>query len=115
MGPTPELAAFFRRINGNLRPVGLEEGGWRFKAIFEEGAPPKVAALAELENLHRPGDTFQVSRSAVIWFGDVVGAAFDAVLMIEEHDAMERFRLAGQRVLDSHRPRTRPIAAFREK
>ncbi len=110
--PIP-LATDPERVRAMLKAI--EYKGWRFEGVFEEGQPPKVKAFAEVQNLHRPDQTFQLARSAPIWFGDVIGAAFDAVMMVEEHEAMERFRFAGRQIIDPHQPRTRPLAAFQEK
>lgn len=81
----------------------IEYRGWRFRVDAEPPLPLKVTVTADVENTHRPGETFTLSRSAPIRGRDVAAAAFDAVMRIEEHEAMERFRVRSDRVLDPHR------------
>jgi hypothetical protein len=94
------------------RLSGISYRDWKFTLEVDPPLPSKVKVWASFEDMHHPGTPFRVSRSSPVWFGDVEGAAFDAVMRVEEHEAMERFAAGGVRILDPHAPAKRSIAPY---
>jgi len=72
---------------------------WRFDYV--DTPFPRVTVTARLPDTSEPGKDFTVNRYAVVE-GDVVGAAFRAVMDLHDHEAREHFFYRGRRVFNSH-------------
>lgn len=78
--------------------------GWTFELEHEPPLPATVVVTATVDNCHKDGQTFTLSRSAPIRNGDVRAAVLDAVLRVEEHEAAERLVIGGARPFNPHAP-----------
>ena len=75
---------------------------WSFRLVLLPGVGPAVEVQARLDNTFHAGAPFSTGRRAAIIDGDVVGAAYRAVLLVEAHEAAERLSLDDRVVLDPH-------------
>jgi hypothetical protein len=103
--PTAELTPTFptapaERLAAELAQVTYRD--WRFH-LDTDGEWVQVVVVADVEDCHRPGQTFTLSRSAPVRGGDVLDAARRAVLRVHEHEVLEHLELRGRAPLDPHR------------
>lgn len=75
--------------------------GWRFTAQPLPDGSIGVAVRATVENAHHADKDFTTTRTVPVR-GSVLASAFDAVLVVERHEARERFKLAGKLAFDPH-------------
>lgn len=94
---TPENAAAI------LRGISYKEG-WSFELRELTPSVLGVTVVARVDDVSRPEQVFVLSRTAPVLDGDVLGAAFNAVMLVEEHEAMERFQVGGRKQFDPHWP-----------
>jgi len=62
---------------------------------------PRVTVTSRMPDTNQPGKDFTVTRYAVVE-GDVVEAAYRAVMDLQDHEAREHFFYRGKRVFNSH-------------
>ena len=77
---------------------------WDFRVVDDPPAPMAVEVRAVVGDVRYPAQEFRISRASVIRDGDVVRAAFEAVLLVETHEAMERFTYDGKAIYNAHNP-----------
>lgn len=82
-----------------LAEVAYDDWGFEYQDL----PFPKVSAWATFANTRRSGTQFTVAQSAPVRDGDVVEAAFAAVMAVMNHEARERFTFRGEAIYDVHR------------
>jgi hypothetical protein len=87
-------------LAGRLARVRYKD--WVFRLVQVAGTGPAVEVQATLDNSVHPGAPFTTTRTAAILGGDVVDAAFRAVMLVEAHEAAERLQVDGKAVRDPH-------------
>lgn len=74
---------------------------WRFEAVPVAGGGIGVNVVATQVDTYHPDRTFTTTRFAEVT-STVEEACFRAALLVEYHEAQERFRVKGKAVFDSH-------------
>ena len=74
---------------------------WRFRAVPMAGGGVGIEVEATNPDSHHPDRTFTTTRVAEVT-STTEEACFRAALLVEYHEAQERFRVDGRAVFDSH-------------
>lgn len=74
---------------------------WRFRAVPMADGGVGIEVEATNADTYHPDRTFTTTRVAEVT-STVEDACFRAALLVEYHEAQERFRVGGKRVFDSH-------------
>lgn len=106
--PPPVVAIDVDEVEQALSKIEFRD--WEFRCVpAHEGQPtPGVQVTATVPDRRDGRGTIRISRSVGIRDGDVVAAAFQAVMRLEEHEAAEHFRYDGATVYNEHNPPTPP-------
>lgn len=79
----------------------IDYKGWNFIAQPMPDGQIGIAVRATVQDAHYPDKEFTTTRAVPIR-GSILESAFDAVLVVERHEARERFKADGKLVFDPH-------------